>query len=63
MDYIVVVLVLIVYLIGSIYSVSLIRNSKKVFCNRKKSWLYIIYVIVIAIKKKGSGNYGNQNYS
>ena len=36
MDYIIVVLILIVYLIGSVYSVSLIRNSKKVFCNRKK---------------------------
>ena len=37
MDYVVVVLILIVYLIGSIYSVSLIRNSKKFSCNRKKS--------------------------
>lgn len=37
MDYIVVVFILIVYLIGSIYSISLIRNSKKSYCNRKKS--------------------------
>ena len=36
MDYIVVVFILIAYLIGSIYSISLIRNAKKSSCNRKK---------------------------
>ena len=37
MDYIVVVLIVGVYLIGSIYSIYLIRNSKNSYCNRKKS--------------------------
>ena len=36
MDYIVVVLITVIYLIGSIYSISLIRNAKKSSCNRKK---------------------------
>ena len=36
MDYIVVVLIVVVYLIGSVYSIYLIRSSKNSYCNRKK---------------------------